>query len=413
MNRVPTVTFLAALPRMRVCGMIHAGMLRYAAARKWDVRFLSWKEARAGALRDAAVNANASPLGFVIECGDGPCNLPASLFGGLPAVFVNCVATPSGRRFVRLPIDNAAIARVAFDELALLNPTAFAVVDFRLAEGNWPTLRMDAFSAAAAKAGAECHAFLFRHPMEKDASGETRRLADWLSRLPRRTAVFAVNDQTSADVVEAARLARLRIPQDIALLGVDNDPAICEALKPTLSSIQIDFENAGFLAAKLLGKMIAWSGTSGTTETTRTSHAARSSQMSHSSQLSQVAVGPLLAVRRESTRGFGRREPNILEAVEHIRREACDGLTAAQLINRFPGSRWLFELRFREATGHSVLDEILHVRLERACTLLAATDTSIDAIADFCGFDSPRSLRAHFLKHIGLSMREFRARNRG
>ena len=388
MNRVPTAVFLAALPRMRVCGMIHAGVMRYAASRKWDVRFLSWKETRAGALRAAAAAEKARPLGFVVECGDGPCDLPASLFGGLPAVFVNCVSTPRSRRFVRLPIDNAAIARAAFRELSLLNPPAFAIVDFRLAEGNWPTLRMDAFSAAAVEAGAVCHAFSFRHPVEKDSSGETRRLADWLSRLPRHTAVFAVNDQTSADIVEAASLARLRIPQDITLLGVDNNPAICEISKPTLSSIPVDFENAGVLAAKMLGELVS----------------------RRDAETQNAAVGPLLAVRRESTRGFGRREPNILEAVELIRRKACDGITAAKLISRFPGSRWLFELRFREATGHSVLDEILHVRLERACTLLAATDTSIDAIADFCGFGSPRSLRAHFLKHIGMSMREFRAR---
>jgi LacI family transcriptional regulator len=94
--------------------------------------------------------------------------------------------------------------------------------------------------------------------------------------------------------------------------------------------------------------------------------------------------------------------------VDAIRREACDGLTAATLAKRFPVSRKLFELRFREAIGHSVLNEILHVRMERVFDLLARQDFPIGAIADFCGFDSARELRSLFRKRMGTSMREWR-----
>lgn len=68
-----------------------------------------------------------------------------------------------------------------------------------------------------------------------------------------------------------------------------------------------------------------------------------------------------------------------MDAVEIIRREACGGLAGSKLLERFPQSRRNFERRFREATGHSILDEILHVRLERVCTLLAQTDMAIVA----------------------------------
>lgn len=118
-----------------------------------------------------------------------------------------------------------------------------------------------------------------------------------------------------------------------------------------------------------------------------------------------------MVVRRKSTSGRGRHEPRILEAVEMIRREACDGLTAAALAARFDCSRRLFNLRFREATGHSVLDEILHVRLERAFTLLAQTDMPVGAIADFCGFRSYWALDFLFRTRLGVSMREWRRRN--
>ena len=400
----PTIFYLSVYPKMRVCGLIHDGVCRYAASRKWCVEFLSWKEALAG--RIAELVRSCRPLGFVVECGDIPCTLPVTLFSGLPAVFVNHASAPRGKRFASIPIDNEAIARAAFDELAKCCPTAYAVVDFRLTRGRWPVIRVKAFKAAVAKAGAKCLSFSFKHPMDADIARETGRLAEWLAHLPRRTAVFAVNDETSADVVEAARMARLRIPQDLTLLGVDNNPAICDVSKPTLSSIQVDFENAGFLAAKMLGDFWA------TKDSKKRKGFENSASFVAGKMKTEVSVGPLLAVRRESTRGHGRREPNILAAVELIRRKACDGLTAAQLISHCPGSRWLFELRFREAMGHSVLDEILHVRLEKACTLLAATDTSIDAIADFCGFGSGRALRDHFRSHMKMSMREFRDRNR-
>ena len=113
-------------------------------------------------------------------------------------------------------------------------------------------------------------------------------------------------------------------------------------------------------------------------------------------------------MRRRSTQGAGRREPRILEAVDIIRREATNGLTAAALAARFPGSRKHFERRFREAMGHSVLDEIMHVRLQAAKDLLAKPEPPIGAIADFCGFGSQVELRIVFRDHTGMSLREWR-----
>jgi LacI family transcriptional regulator len=120
------------------------------------------------------------------------------------------------------------------------------------------------------------------------------------------------------------------------------------------------------------------------------------------------SFGPLCILRRESTRGAGRRDPSVLEAVETIRREACDGLTAAALAEAFPASRKHFERRFREAMGHSVLDEILHVRLEKAQTLLLRRDVPIRDIAGLCGFRTGIELRKLFRLRFGVSMRLWR-----
>ena len=96
-----------------------------------------------------------------------------------------------------------------------------------------------------------------------------------------------------------------------------------------------------------------------------------------------------------------------------IRREACDGLTAANLAGRFRGTRQLFDLRFREAMGHSPLDEIIHVRLQRVLELLAQPDFPISAIADFSGFPSERVLQKHFHARFHTSMREWRKARQG
>ena len=122
--------------------------------------------------------------------------------------------------------------------------------------------------------------------------------------------------------------------------------------------------------------------------------------------------GPMMVVPRESTRGFGRREHRILPVVELIRREACNGLTAREAMKGINGSRRLFEMRFREAMGHSVLDEILSVRLERVCHLLSSTDTPIGAMAAFCGFKSDIALSKLFHRRFGISLLAWRKQNR-
>ena len=121
-----------------------------------------------------------------------------------------------------------------------------------------------------------------------------------------------------------------------------------------------------------------------------------------------IIFPPLLVDRRKSTRGYGRREPHILEAMEMIRREACEGLTVAKLAQRFPGTRRLFEIRFREAVGHTALDEIINVRLDKAMELLAHTDMPVTAIPHFCGFNTRLDFWKVFRRRTGMSPLHFR-----
>ena len=364
-----------------------AGVRRHAVATGWKVVPVASRFSRP---RDIpALLEKYRPIGCIRAEDDLPKRLPLHLFNGLPLVLANENSKRYDTWCGRICVDNAAVANAAFRELSAASPETFAIV------GNpwprtWSTVREKAFRALARKSGRPCITF----PTHSDDTWESfaLRLRGWIPKLQRRTAVYAVNDKIAVAAAKAAREAGFRIPQDITLVGTDNELPCCETPGlPSISSIQLDFERMGYLAAKSLSEMM--------------------DDRPRESSGHVTTVGPLMVVRRESTRGFGRREHFVLEAVEIIRREACDGLTAQALISRFRASRRLFDLRFREAMGHSALDEILHVRLERVLDLLANPRTAIGAIAGLCGFGTERELNKLFLSRFGCSMREWRKRN--
>jgi DNA-binding LacI/PurR family transcriptional regulator/AraC-like DNA-binding protein len=422
------------------------GIRRYAAARRWEVIAIS--KSRSAPARIPALLEKYRPIGCVVEFfgGDRPFLKP-SFFGSVPIVYLDIpggLQTDLADRAVA--VDEDAVARAALRELSAVRPASFAVVEYQKPL-SWSVTRAEAFRALATAERRPCRVF----PAHRRETSEARaiRLSQWLSALPRPCGVFAVNDEIASQVSAACRAVRLHIPKDISLIGVDNNLKICETSEPTLSSIQIDFERMGYVAARLLAATMTNRAARGMTTAAITANdvalranderlsfggkavlrhcgkaasslppsAARHSAFSASSMayggagLTVASIGPLMVLRRKSTSGRGRHEPRILKAVEMIRAEACDGLTAAKLAARFDCSRRLFNMRFREATGHSVLDEILHVRLEKAFPLLAKTDKPIGAIPDFCGFRSYWALDFLFRTRFKMSMREWRKRN--
>ena len=291
-----------------------------------------------------------------------------------------------GRRISRVVTDNASVASSAFRELAAMHPASFAAVgDARGRMVPFSGFRIRAFMTLAGDAGFDCRTFTRCRP-DRD-----RRLERWVGALPQRTAVFAVNDFTAAEVVAAARASGRGIPSDLMLCGVDNLQEVCEASRPAITSIQLDFEREGYMAAKMACERQSGGG---------------------DGKGATAEISPLLAVRRESTSGFRHPSGKILDAVELIRSEACGGLSARDVIACSGMSKSLFNLRFREAMGHSVHDEIEHVRLEKVFTLLSQTDIAVGAIAAMCGYRSNIALHKAFRLRTGISMSEWRSRNR-
>lgn len=412
-----TVLFLFTAGQTEVGEEKLAGARRHADALGWNLVPLVPEGGISAAFVRSAVS-RLHPAGCIVDCSGGYKVPPQRLFGALPVVYLD---VPSGIRGAAagrtVSVDDAAVALAAFRELTAGRPVAVAAVE---AKGlpPWSRIRSDSFLVLASKKGLPCRIF---HARRKEAESErAARLAAWLSALPRPCGVFAANDTTGSEVTAACRALHLHVPREIALVGVDNIEARSNALAAPLTSIRLDFERMGYVAARMLGEEIGrgtggtdrTGGTGGTGGTGDNCPASRARPAHPSpSDASPVIVGPLMVVRRKSTSGRGRHEPRIDEAVAMIRREACEGLTVAALAARFPGSRRLFDIRFREAMGHSALDEILHVRLERVCELLAGTETPVTAVSDFCGFERYQTLDKLFRQRFKMSMRQWRLRN--
>ncbi len=367
------------------------GMRRFARTAGWHV-----EPVLIDALSPAALRARVRK-GNVIGCVRGSgrphpdCAVQSFCALDVPIVWLEPSEADLRRSAGAVFCDHAAIAKAAFRELSAGHPPSYAAVSYWDPAQRWAKERIAAFCALCADAGCECA--VFPQPRLEAAGARLARLAAWAANLPNHVAIFAANDFTAVETAIALYSRHRPIPKTATLVGVDGSPERHD-IPPSpvpLSSVNINFESAGFLAARMLWNTLA--------------------QRSLSPEANTAIFGPLMVIRHESTRGRGRRDPRIIEAVETIRREACNGLTAAKLAALYDGSRKHFERRFREATGHSVLDEILNIRLEQVQACLLRRDIAIDAIAGLCGFGSEIELRRLFRRRFRSSMTEWRARN--
>jgi len=183
-------------------------------------------------------------------------------------------------------------------------------------------------------------------------------------------------------------LAGLRIPAEVAVLGVDNDEDLCEATVPTLSSIELDAERAAYAAARELDLL-----------------------MRHACRPHRLVYGPVHVAARASTAGMRVGDPLVARALESIALNACQGIGVPDVARLAGVSRRVLERRFRAIVGGSVLDSITDARLARVRALLVETSEPMGAIAAATGFRSLSYLGFLFRRHFGCSLQAFRARH--
>ena len=353
-----------------------AGLSEYARHRGWN---LQTAEALQSHQQAKELIRIWKPDGFIVCRGAALNNLPTKCFGGTPVVFSHNPGTVRTAKENCIFSDAAATVEMAVKELLSLNLAEYAFVGWIKPIG-WSFRRKDAFMSLMSMHGRRVHMF---DPSAHKCSPNTitAHLADWLATLPRPLGVLAANDQIAWRIVSACNLAGLSVPDDVAVVGIDNDEELCEGSHPTISSVDPDFAASGQLAGEILDKLMSNPGTTP----------------------SHITFPPLRLVRRESTRRFARHDAYVSKAVERIRREACNGLSARDITKGFPCSRRMAEIRFHNLTGHSILREIRRVRLETAQHLLRTTSFGIEFIAGKCGYDSLPAFSIFFRQETGTS----------
>ena len=365
------------------------GVHRYARDAHWKVHVVPYADATSGMdLPSAEACPDVGKLisfwksaGIIVDCGGRPDMASLKVFRDVPTVFMD---QSESQGLPSVFLDDDAVVAAAFRELSTVGCKIFAFVPW-LAKTDWSCRREKAFALLVKLNGCTCHVF---EPPVDLVGGEAYRdeLVAWLRSLPKPCGILAANDYIGNSVLNCAAFARVRVPEEMQVIGVDNDEQICEHTAPTLTSVIPDFERAGYLAAELLDE-----------------------QMHHSRRRrGAVACGVLSIRRRASTYPYRPKDTRIMRAIELIRKSACDGLRARDVIETIGCSRSLAEQRFREVTGRSILSEIQAVRVERAKYLAAHTDQSVAEIAVNCGYKTTEQLRRLFVEHFGCSPLQWR-----
>ncbi|MDD5351007.1 MAG: XylR family transcriptional regulator [Chthoniobacteraceae bacterium] len=253
---------------------------------------------------------------------------------------------------------------------------------------NWVERRQEAFCKRLAEAGYACAVYPAPPAAERDWGREQRRLARWLRGQPKPLGVMAALDARGRQVIEACMESGLRVPDEVAVIGVDNDELLCELCDPPLSSIALNAEKAGYEAAELLDRMMR-----GEKVTPR-----------------RISIEPTHVVARQSTEIAATGDAKIADALRFIRHEANRPLSVTDVAAHIGLSRRSLELRFRRALGHTVLTEIRRVQLERVRAFLIETDLTIGQIAAQCGFANGNYLGKIFRRECGETPQRFRLR---
>ena len=325
------------------------------------------------------------PDGCIADCAGLDNAFSAESFGATPTVFLNRSAGDPSDRIASVFHSQRRSAIAASKEIIRLGLRHFAFASlFR--QTTWSDIRKGVFSKILALHGFVPDVFL------GDIMGTTSQarlhgdMRNFIESLPKPSGVFAANDTTAREVISAAKALGFSIPDELAIVSIDNNELIAGNMTPSLSSVEINFTEAGFLAAQLLDRQMDKPG----------------------KKLKNVFFGPLRVVRRTSTMPLKRKDAYVEAARERIMRDVATGLTAADITKMFPCSRRMAEIRFRQSTGMSIGDAIHESRFTLVLSFLKREDIQLDAIADLTGWKSSAVLRQYFKRKTGMSMREYR-----
>ncbi|MBN1788377.1 MAG: DNA-binding transcriptional regulator [Sedimentisphaerales bacterium] len=272
---------------------------------------------------------------------------------------------------------------------------------FGLTEAKWSLERMELFSSYLAKAGHKVNIFkedeilatdnfLAFTTLWTDTTLKKKhhfQLAEWLRQLPKPVAILASCDILACHLTDIAKDVDLQIPNEVAILGINDDHTICSICDPPLSSISLNFRKAGYDAAKLLDELIL-------------------GEQSMDGQ--HIEIQPIHIESRGSTEIFAINDPDIIQVLSYIRQNSNKPMQVDEIANNVYISKRSLQLKFRKILGRSIHDEIINAHFENAKTMLIETNLSIDKIAVQSGFVNTPNMRRAFIQLTGMLPKQYR-----
>ena len=369
------------------------GIDRYARAHcNWRLRVVD-------CTGDKAVNdiRRAETDGFdgIIACGlDHPDIAECLQASRTPLVCVCCMPSTISRRkdaVAFININDTEIGRSAAEYLFSLGRfRSYGFVSKNKTEANYTyTFREKGFRSFFKGKTDDVHIYRTAAGIERGSLEDIIFLSEWLKSLPKPAAVMAPHDIWATRVVEAAEMADIKIPDSLAVIGVDNDKVYCETSRPMITSITPNHARIGELAAKALKKLM---------------------QPRSKAKCPMQIMSPSnhKIIERQSTKPISPVAQLVNRAESFIRENATKGISAADVAAELGVSRRLADLRFRQAAGKSILEAILDCRFDEMKRLLEVTDIPVGKIIASCGFKTVSNAKSLFKKRYGMSMSEYR-----
>jgi LacI family transcriptional regulator len=310
----------------------------------------------------------------------------AVLASKLPAIDVSAARYVPELLYVET--DDAEIARLAAEHLLQRGFRHFGYCgDPRF---NWSNWRQEHYQQLVAAAGFDCSVYRPSPRRRTAATWEQERagMATWIRGLPKPVGVMAAYDIRGREVLDVCRQLGVKVPDEVAVIGVDNDELLCDLADPPLSSVIPDTRRTGYEAARLLDLMMA-----GQSEF----------PVAH-------LIKPLGVVTRSSTDVLATDDGDISAAVQFIRTHACQGIKVEDVLRAMPLSRRVLESRFRQLLGRTPHQEITRIQIERVKELLTESGLSLSAIAHRAGYRHVEYMSVVFKRETGQPPSHYRAR---
>lgn len=353
-----------------------AGVHRFARGQNWFVQVV---DRLSSPSRVRGMIDEWRPVGCMVDRAQSRGAAPDKMFQGVPTVYLDQNAAHPSAEHPNLLHDSAAEAAIAGGELLRLGFDNYAYLETGQSL-EWDAKRLERFRADVDAAGRRLTVL-------------TRRmLSRSISAIPRPFGLLAANDLLAIDAYNAAMAAGLSIPDDMAVAGIDNDELYCESVSPGITSVEPDFEGAGYRLAAMLKDEIDF---------------VKSGKTRASPPLQ--TYGPLRLVSRGSTAPAKTTGPAVRRALEYIRRHACEEtIRIDDVLREMKCSRRMATMKFKKETGLTILNAIQEQRMKRVDDLLANTTLPIATVVAQCGYKSDAFVKRMFLERHGTTMRDYR-----